>query len=69
MMSLAASSPMERRTSSSPTPAALSCRRVHLLVRGAGGMDHQRLGVADIGEMAREPQRLDEFARRPRGRP
>ncbi len=32
----------------------------HLAMRGAGGMDDQRLGVADIGEMARKPQRLDE---------
>ena len=62
MMSLAASMPIESRTSSSPSPAALSCVGVHLLVRGARGMDHQGLGVADIGEMAGEPQRLDEFA-------
>ncbi len=30
----------------------LELRGVHLLMRGAGGVDHQRLGVADIGEMA-----------------
>ena len=56
MMSLAASMPIASRTSSSPSPAALSCVGVHLLVGRAGGMDHQGLGVADIGEMAREPQ-------------
>src|SRR5205085_11181751 len=35
---------------------------VHLLVRGRGGVDHQRLGVADTGEMADHAQRLDELA-------
>ena len=39
--------------------------RVHLLVRGARGMDDERLGVADVGEVARELQRLDELARPP----
>src|SRR5882757_7544768 len=35
---------------------------VHLLMRGRGGMDHQRLGIADIGEMADHAQRFDELA-------
>src|SRR5579863_262084 len=35
---------------------------VHLLMRRARRMDHQRLGVTDIGEMARQPHRLDEFS-------
>ena len=39
---------------------------VHLLMGGRSGMDHQRLRVADIGQMAGELQRLDELApRRP----
>src|SRR5260370_35378861 len=43
----------------------LELRRVHLLVRGARRMDHQGLGVADVGEVAREPQAFDElFSRR-----
>ena len=45
---------------SSPTPAAASCSARHLLMRRAGGMDHQGLGVADIGEVGGEAQRLDE---------
>src|SRR5262249_38084941 len=36
--------------------------RVHLLVCRAGRMDHQGLGIADIGEVAREPRRLDELS-------
>src|SRR5690242_20093326 len=35
---------------------------VHLLMRSAGRVDHQRLGVADIGEMADHLQGLDELA-------
>src|SRR5258708_4264672 len=43
----------------------LELRRVHLLVRGARRMDPQGLGVADVGEGAREPQAFDElFSRR-----
>src|SRR5260370_23372038 len=34
---------------------------IHLLMGGAGGMNDQRLGVADIGEMAGHPQPLDEL--------
>src|SRR3569832_2611240 len=34
---------------------------IHLLLRGRGGMDHQRLGVAGIGEMADHAQRFDEL--------
>src|SRR3984893_17970292 len=34
---------------------------IHLLMGGAGGMNDQRLGVADIGEVADQPQALDEF--------
>ena len=44
-------------------------RGVHLLMRRARGMDDQRLGIADIGEMRDEPQRFDEFAARRRVRP
>src|SRR4051794_31165286 len=33
---------------------------VHLLMRGRGGVDHQRLGVADIGEMTDHAQRFNE---------
>src|SRR3546814_3606465 len=39
----------------------LKLLRGHLLVRGAGRMDHQRLGVADVGEMRGEAAGLDEF--------
>ena len=40
--------------------------RIHLLMRGAGRVDDERLGVANIGEVAGKLQRLDEFApRRP----
>src|SRR5260370_31334169 len=42
----------------------LELRRVHLLVRGARRMDHQGLGVADVGEVAREPQAFDELVSR-----
>src|SRR5689334_22212880 len=35
---------------------------VHLLMRGRGRVDHQRLGVADIGEMADHAQAFDELA-------
>src|SRR5262249_39077282 len=35
---------------------------IHLLMRGARRVDHQRLGVADIGEMADHAQGLDELA-------
>src|SRR3546814_10384422 len=38
----------------------LKLLRGHLLVRGAGRMDHQRLGVADVGEMRGEAAGLDE---------
>src|SRR5690606_30793628 len=34
---------------------------IHLLMRRARGVNDQRLGVADIGKMTREPERLDEF--------
>src|SRR3546814_20042210 len=39
----------------------LKLLRGHLLVRGAGRMDNQRLGVADVGEMRGEAAGLDEF--------
>src|SRR5215469_196774 len=34
---------------------------IHLLVRGRGRMDHQCLGIADIGKMADHAQAFDEF--------
>src|ERR1700688_4013256 len=34
---------------------------IHLLMGGRGGMNDQRLGVADIGQMADYPERLGEF--------
>src|SRR5258708_36569505 len=34
-------------------------RRVHLLMRGAGGMNDQRLGGAHIGEKGDHPTRFD----------
>src|SRR3984957_19328137 len=34
---------------------------IHLLMGGRGGMNDQGLGIADIGQMADHPQRLDEF--------
>src|SRR5690348_13726722 len=37
-------------------------RFVELAMGGAGGMDHQRLRVADIGEMRGKLQRVDELA-------
>src|SRR5579863_6803688 len=36
-------------------------RCIHLLMCGARRMNHQRFGVADIGEMAREPHGLDKL--------
>src|SRR6185312_7853443 len=35
---------------------------IHLLMRGRGRVDHQCLGVADIGEMADHAQRFDELS-------
>ena len=40
-----------------------------LAVGGAGRMDHQRLGVADVGQVRGQLDRLDELFRRRRGRP
>src|SRR6185369_3381151 len=37
---------------------------IHLLMGGRGGMNDQRLGIADIGEMADQLQALDELAAR-----
>ena len=61
-MSPAASMPIGEAHQLLAQSGGLELRRIHLLVRGAGGMDDQRLGVADIGEMAGQPQRLDELA-------
>src|SRR6476661_6117551 len=44
-----------------PDARGLELGSIHLLVGGAGRMDHQRLGVADIGQMADHAQGLDEF--------
>jgi hypothetical protein len=46
-------------------PPRLERRGIHLLMRGAGRMDHQRLGVADIGEV--REQRSASMKRRPAG--
>ena len=43
-------------------------RLAQLLVRRAGRMDHERLAVADIGQMAGELDAVDEPDRRPPGR-
>ena len=48
-----------RRRRAASGPAAM---------RGAGGMDDQRLGVADIGEVAREPQASMNLRSPPRAR-
>ena len=45
-------------------PAALSSSARLLAVGGAGRMDHQRFGVADVGQMRGELDRLDELSRR-----
>src|SRR5262245_34372596 len=39
-------------------PRGFQLGRIHLLMRGAGGVNDQRLGVADIGEMADHPELL-----------
>src|SRR5579859_6126817 len=38
----------------------LELLRAHLLMRGAGGVDHQRLGVTDIGEVRDQSHAVDE---------
>src|SRR4051812_6454452 len=45
-------------------PGGCELRGIHLLMGGAGRMDHQRLGIADIGEMADHAQGLDELLSR-----
>ena len=43
--------PIESRTTSGPAPAWTFCASAELTVRGRSGMNDQRAGVADIGEM------------------
>ena len=40
-----------------------------LLVRGGGRVDHQALGVADVGQVREQLQRFDERLARPRSPP
>src|SRR4051794_21178842 len=37
---------------------------IHLLMRGAGRMNNQRLGIADIGQMTDQAQAFDELPAR-----
>ena len=60
-MSADNSMPTDSRTSSSPIACGLELGSIHLLMGGAGGVNHQRLGVTDIGEMADHAKRLDEL--------
>ena len=43
-----------------PHAGARQFRLVQLAVRGGGRMDHQRLGVADVGQVAEELAGVDE---------
>ena len=52
--------PTEIRTMSGSTPAATLLGVVELAVRGRGRMDHERAGVADVGQMAEELRGFDE---------
>ncbi len=61
MMSFTSSMPTDRRTVSGPAPASVFCSSDKLAVGGRGRMDDQRLGVADIGEVREQLQRLDEL--------
>ena len=45
-------------------PAACKFLGRLLAVGGAGRMDHQRLGVADVGQVRGQLDRLDELPRR-----
>ena len=63
------SSPTDMRTMSGSTPAAQLLRLVELAVRGAGRVDDQRAGVADVHQVAHELRRLDELDTRRTGRP
>lgn len=42
-------------------PGGGELRRAHLLVGGARRMNHQGLGVADVGQVTRQPQSFDEL--------
>src|ERR1700736_1381490 len=44
-----------------PDARGLELSSIHLLMGGACGVNDQRLGVADIGQMADHSQGLDEF--------
>ena len=61
MMSATSSMPTDRRTVSGPAPAGNLLLVGKLAVRGRGRVDDQRLGVADIGQMREQLQRLDEL--------
>ena len=60
-MSLTSSMPTDSRTTSGPAPAGDLLLVGELAVRGRGRMDDQRAGVADIGEMREQLQRLDQL--------
>ena len=58
------SMPTERRTSSGVTPVAACSSHGELLVRGGGGVDDQRLGVADVGQQGEQLDGVDELLAR-----
>ena len=60
MMSSAVSMPIDSRTTSGPAPAATSCVLVELAVGGRGGVDDQRAGVADVGDVAEQLAVVDQ---------
>ncbi len=62
-MSRTSSMPTDRRIMSSVTPLAVLLGHRQLLVRRRGRMDHERLGVADVGQQREELQRVDERLR------
>ena len=68
-MSSTSSSPTEMRTRSGLTPDVDLLLVGQLLVGRAGGVDDQRLGVADVGQVRDQPQLLDEAGARSPARP
>jgi hypothetical protein len=59
-MSSRVSMPTDSRTMSGVTPEALLVGLVQLAVGGRCRMDHQGLGVADVGQVRTELQGVDE---------